>query len=71
MHYENCRGKINEKLLGIKDYRATFFIKVYAEKLNLKNPFFLQARLGTPFSIAKEVEMYINSFDSHKNIIYI
>lgn len=71
MHYENYQGKINEELLGIKDYRSTFFIKVYAEKLNLKNPFFLQARLGTPFSIAKEVAMYINSYDSHKNIIYI
>lgn len=71
MHYENCQRLINDEVLGIKDYRSSFFIKVYAEKLDLNNPFFLQSRLGTPFSVAKELDMYINSYDSHHNINYI
>ena len=52
---------VNWESLPIEDYRQSFFIKIYCEKLNLSNPFFIQARLGTIFSCIEEVKLYVNS----------
>lgn len=62
---------INWDKLPTLDYRQDFFIKIYAEKLNLSNPFFIQARLGTVFSCANEIKLYINSYQYTKNSTYI
>lgn len=62
---------INWDKLPTLDYRQDFFIKIYAEKLNLSNPFFIQARLGTVFSCANEIKLYINSYEYTKNSNYI
>lgn len=59
-------------LLSQSNYlREDFFIKTFAEKLNLTYPFFLQARVGTVFSCIKEIKLYLNSFDYSKNSVYI
>lgn len=62
---------VNWESLPIDDYRQSFFIKIYCEKLNLSNPFFIQARLGTVFSCIEEIKLYINSLDYTKNSTYI
>ena len=62
---------VNWESLPIEDYRHSFFIKIYCEKLNLSNPFFIQARLGTIFSCIEEIKLYINSLDYTKNSTYI
>ncbi|MFA2971846.1 hypothetical protein KWE21_14635 [Acinetobacter pittii] len=62
---------VNWNSLPIDDYRQSFFIKIYCEKLNLTNPFFIQARLGTIFSCIEEIKLYINSLDYSKNSAYI
>lgn len=64
-------NNINWDNLPIDDFRKSFFIKIYAEKLNLSNPFFIQARIGTVFSCANEISLYLNSLDYNKNMSYI
>lgn len=64
--------KVNNSVLTtVNCIREAFFIKTFAEKLNLTHPFFIQARIGTAFTCINEINLYLNSFDYSKNNTYI